>query len=416
MASVPDAKELEGRKQNESDPAPQSRDFFWDSITLYIVGTILALTAIDVVSEFLRGSDIKCYQPNETDSSLFSSVESYVNEFCSGYLPPLQFLPSVIAIHAIAILAPHFVWLNAYGADLDFFFRHVWKLERNRQQDTGDYSPSNYIISQQIEEAFCKYGRSNGMYWWYIFKILLQLFLCLVGIFLVTLVIFKLDEQNVTFPCPANERDARGDSWPLPDGEIVMCVFSPMNLLQKIWAVYLFLLGLAAFFILINLCQLMKWHTAELGFKHYAKFSFETGMSYHYFRPQVVSKVFRNNFAAQFQQNDTDQRQSTMDFLRYPFSPFNIQSNYDFLMVKLFRTDGGLAYIMKELHVLRLLRQKNRTDLSKLNLYRFNVIGSANGEGLHSTINFSYQSGYESLPVSGGLSWCTCKVCYYMSK
>jgi hypothetical protein len=168
MASVPDAKELEGRKQNESDPAPQSRDFFWDSITLYIVGTILALTAIDVVSEFLRGSDIKCYQPNETDSSLFSSVESYVNEFCSGYLPPLQFLPSVIAIHAIAILAPHFVWLNAYGADLDFFFRHVWKLERNRQQDTGDYSPSNYIISQQIEEAFCKYGRSNGMYWWYI--------------------------------------------------------------------------------------------------------------------------------------------------------------------------------------------------------------------------------------------------------
>ena len=379
MASLPDAKELEGRKDKDSsDPAPQSRDFFWDSITLYIVGAILGLTAIDVVSEFLRGSDVRCYQPNETESSVLSSVQDYVNEFCTGYLPTLQFLPSFIAVHAIAILVPHYVWLNAFGADMDFFFKHVWKLERNRQHDTGDYPPDNYVISREMERAFCtKYGRPNGMYWWYISKVILQLFLTLVGIVLVPLVVFKFDEQNVTFQCPASERDARGDSWPLPDRETVMCVFSPINLLRRIWAVYLFLLGLAVLFMVINMLQLLKWHTTELGFNDCANFSFQTGMSYHYFHPQVVSKVFPKNFATPFQPNNRYRFRTAMDFLRYPFSPYNIESDYEFLMVKLFRTDGGLAYIMKEVHVLRLLQELNKTDLSKLHLYRLDVAGSS---------------------------------------
>ena len=186
MMGLPDAKEAQGRKDKDSsDPAPQSRDFFWDSITLYIVGAILALTAIDVVSEYVRGSNVQCYQPNETDSSLLATVQNYVNELCSGHVPPLKFLPSFIAIHAVSILVLHYVWLNAYGADLDFFFRHVYKLERNRQPNTGDYPAINHTISREMEEAFGRYGRPNGMYWSYIIKVLFQFFLCVLGIFLV---------------------------------------------------------------------------------------------------------------------------------------------------------------------------------------------------------------------------------------
>ena len=355
--SLAHARELEGRKE-QPDPAPQSRDFFWDSITLYIVGVILALTAIDVVSEFIRGADVQCYQPNETQSDILSSVQNYVNEFCRGHVPTLQFLPSFIAIHAIAILLPHYAWLNAYGADLDFFFRHVSKLERNRKDDTGDYPAINYTISKEMEEAFSKYGRPNGMYWWYIAKILFQIVLCILGIILVPLVFFKYSEQNVAFQCPESESDAKGDTWPLPYRETVTCVFSPMNLLQRIWLVYLFLLAVAALFMLINLVQLFKWHTNELGFEDCAKFSFQTGLSYHYCHPSV-KRVFKRNFPT-----------------LYPFSPYSIESNYDFLMVKLFRTDGGLAYIMKEVHVFRLLREMNKTDLAIVNLYTLGVTGS----------------------------------------
>ena len=47
--AVPDAKGLEGRKNGENRPSVQSRDFFLDSVTLFVVGAILALSAIDVV-------------------------------------------------------------------------------------------------------------------------------------------------------------------------------------------------------------------------------------------------------------------------------------------------------------------------------------------------------------------------------
>ena len=147
MASIPDPKELEGRKKGQAQ-APQSRDFFWDSITLYIVAVILALTAIDVITEFVRGSQVQCYLPNDTDSSLLGSVQDFVNEFCSGRLPSLQYLPALIAVHAIAILAPHYFWLNAYGADLDFFFKHVSQISRIREK-MGDYPTINYAISKQ---------------------------------------------------------------------------------------------------------------------------------------------------------------------------------------------------------------------------------------------------------------------------
>ena len=62
------------------------------------------------------------------------------------------------------------------------------------------------------------------------------------------------------------------------------------------------------------------------------------------------------------------------DLLPYPTnSPYKIHSDYDFLMVKLFRTDGGLAYIMRDVHVSRLLQEKSKTDLSKVALYRLST-------------------------------------------
>lgn len=378
--ALPDAKGLEGRKESD-DPAPQSRDFFWDSITLYVVAVILSLTVIDVVTEFLRDSQVQCFLPNDTDSSFSSDIQNYIIEFCSGHLPALQLLPSVIAIHAISILAPHYIWLNAYGAELDFFFRHVSKLERTRKGETGDYPPINYAISKQLEEAFSKFSRRNGMYWLYIMKICLQFFFCIVGIVLVP-ALFRRGEQSIVFECPADESDTKRETWPLPDYETVFCVFSPLHLLQQIWVVYLFLLALTAFVMMVNLLLLVKWHTHELGFENCAEFSFQTGISYRYYYP-LMSIVLEKNLSNSMACGSTSSplhriKECFLPFL-FPFSPYSIRSDYDFLMIKLFRTDGGLAYIMKELHVIRLLQAKNRSDLGKLSLYRTPTGADSNG-------------------------------------
>lgn len=360
MASnLPDAKELEGRKE-QPEPPPQSRDFFWDVVILYAVASILALAAIDAVSEFIRGSDIQCYWPNETDSERLSSVGSYVNEFCTRYIPTLQLLPTIVVIHAILILIPHYTWFNAYGAELDFFFIHVWKLKRYRDQESGYYPNENYAIARQLKEAFHR-GRS-GMYWWYIAKILLQIILCLVGLFLVPTLLFELDEQNVTFQCPQSESEAKGDSWPLPDRETVICIFSPLNLLQKLWVVYIFLLALAVFFMTVNLLQLIKWHRNELGVESFAQFSFETGLPYHCYRPKIWNLLGKNSCLS-----------------LYPFSPFSIRTDYDFLMVRLFRTDCGLAYVMKEVTIGAALLDLDSRERLRLHVYRQNWNAKSGG-------------------------------------
>ena len=145
MASVgvPDAKELEGRKDGENRPSVQSRDFFWDSVTLYVVGAIPALSAIDFITEYVRGSDVQCFFNRSAIADSFENVGAYVNEKCAASLPPAEYLPAFIAIHAILILAPHYIWMNVFAAKLDSFFHLVSGLVRTRDPSTGDYPESN---------------------------------------------------------------------------------------------------------------------------------------------------------------------------------------------------------------------------------------------------------------------------------
>ena len=73
MFGIPTASGVEGRQraseEEEEDDggggaALRPRDFFWDTVVLYVVGVILGLTAVDVVTEFVRGSEVRCYHPN----------------------------------------------------------------------------------------------------------------------------------------------------------------------------------------------------------------------------------------------------------------------------------------------------------------------------------------------------------------
>ena len=74
-----DPKGLEGRKE-VGDVPPQSRDFFWDSVTLFVTAAMVSLTGIDVVAEFIRGSDVQCFVPNNSLAIGFEEVKDFVNE------------------------------------------------------------------------------------------------------------------------------------------------------------------------------------------------------------------------------------------------------------------------------------------------------------------------------------------------
>ena len=383
---IPDPRRVEGRKE-QPDPAPQSRDFFWDSITLYILAVILGLAAVDIVFEFVRRPSVQCYVVNDTTPSLLANVHDYVIEYCSGRLPRLQLLPTFIAAHATLILVWHYVFFNVYGGDLDFFFRHVSKLVRTRDHSTGDYPTVNYVISQQLQEAF---GRSNGMFRLYIFKIVMQFLVCVAGAVIALTWLFTEDERSVSFKC-SSDNETVGYYWPLPPLEEVICVFSPLRLLHNIWFIYLILLTVIAIIMIVSLFELVKWHPTELGFENCAEFSFQTGIPYTYYCPEIISIVVAGNidFAKNIlwgeisklpkeiqkevkKMNEVRRFFIALSVFLWPFMPYGISSNYDFIMIRLFRTDGGLAYIMKELHILRLLKEKNKLDLVKTYIYRIN--------------------------------------------
>ena len=358
---VPDAKGLEGRREGES-AAPKSRDFFWDSVTLFVVTAILALTAIDVVTEFVRGSEVQCFLPNGTKSSLLEGVKDYVNEKCAASLPAAEYLPAYITIHAILILAPHYIWLNLFGANLDFFFLHVSQLARKREPKTGDYPENNYVISKQLEDAFTSGYRSNWMYKLYLFKLAIQVFVSSVGF---ALVLWLFTDFDDTFRCPKKERDTQKEDWPLPN-EHVVCVFTSLRLLHKIWIIYLVLLAVAILCLIVAMFWLLKDHLTELGTEDHARFSFHSGLPLHHYVPPL--RLFRC-----FSGLGDNLYSVLSHFPSFSFAsdrPYRIRSDYDFLMIKLFRTDGGLAYILREVHALRLLKDENDLELARVSIHK----------------------------------------------
>ena len=355
---VPDAKELEGRKDGENGPPFQSRDFFWDSVTLFVVGAILALSALDFITEYVRGSAVQCFFNSSAAPDSFENVGEYVNEKCAGSLPPAEYLPAFIAVHAILILAPHYIWLNVFIAKLDSFFHLVSGLVRTREPSTGDYPESNYVISKQLDVFSSGTHRSNSMYYLYLLKLFGQIVIS-VGGFVLVVGFFR--DFNETFTCPEDREERLSGSWPLT-GETVTCVFTSLRLLHKIWLTYLVLLSITILCLLVAFIWLMGNHASELSLNKVAAFSFQTSLPFHHFTPPITLLMNRGGLS-----------QTAHSILSYLFPPsftrdnsYYIHSDYDFLLVKLFRTDGGLAQVLREVHLLRILKDLNSVELARI--------------------------------------------------
>ena len=381
-----DAKGLEGRKDGES-PAPQSRDFFWDSITLFVVGAIVSLSAIDAVSEFVRGSQVQCFFNNSAvkDPSLENFGE-YVNEKCGGSVPLAQFLPVIMAVHALLILAPHYLWLNAFGASLDAFFHLASGLSRTREPTSGDYPEKNYIISKQLDTFSSGKHRSNFMFIFYILKLIVQIVVTESGFVVVVLLLRDFSE---TFECPQNSDEISNADWPLTVS--ARCVFTSLGLLHKIWWIYIFLLQLSAFFLGVAFVWLIHSHTKELALDKVVSFSFQTSLPFHHYSSPIpklrggISPALHTILSVLCLPN-SDRKSS-----------FYIRSDYDFLLVKLFRTDGGLAGVLREVHMLRLLKEENNVELARVKSHN-TVIRNKDKSGM-SLIEYNMHIHHNTLRV-----------------
>ncbi len=330
---------------DKAESAVKSRDFFWDSVVLFVVSATLGLVAVDVITEFIRGGSVACFTGL---ADLSESQESYINSFCSGSLPLGAYLPMFIAVHGVLIAVPHYLWLNQYGSSFDFFFQLASTLSRVRETETGEYAPENHIAIQQLHDAFTKYSRSK-IFQIYVIKLAVQLIWALVGLIFVAAYFTNFD---ATFDCPDNSQKDR--FWPL--NETARCVFDSLRLLRIMWFAEIALLLLVIGGLSIALLWCASTHTTELGSKDHALFAFQSGLSPIYYVPWVrfvphACKTFFTSFPS------------------LACAGPRILTDLDFLVTRLYRTDSGLGYVFKEVQIQTRLKELLHTDQKKLSLH-----------------------------------------------
>ena len=150
-STTPDPKTLEDSSEEEEDSLGEpTREFSWDKLVLFVSTAIVALTAVDILTELLRGGDgVVCYVPEELNAS--ESQDNFIQSFCSQNIPDTQYLPIFVLIHGVLIGAAHFVWKSSFSNHFNYFFSTTRHLARLREEKTGDYPFQNFSIIKKLQ-------------------------------------------------------------------------------------------------------------------------------------------------------------------------------------------------------------------------------------------------------------------------
>ena len=326
----------------------QPREFFWDSIVLFVVYSIIGLTAVDVISEYLRGSSVECLVDRET--------QPYMNSFCSSSVSASEYFPIFMVVHAILIGAPHYLWLNHYGGSFEFFFQLASDMKLLRDENTGEYEKRNHQTVEKLEAAFGTYNRKR-IYVWYIVKLVYQCVFTVIG-FVVAIFFFTDFDEN--FPCPRSLNETYDNpQWPLPNQQ-VNCVFKSLRLIEVIRVADLILLILAFVGLISSFIWCATTHSTELGSKEAAQFSFQSGLAPKYYVPKVHKEMchFKNR------------KLNHCCFCCFKLVGAWIKNDFEFMVMKLFRTDGGLGHVLKEVQIDREIKHLNSIERRRLELHK----------------------------------------------
>lgn len=337
------------------------REFFWDAVTRYVAGIIISVAGINYLIQFLQGNRISCFTPK------FSS--DFFNVYCAPGVPKSQYFPAFMTVHAILILIPHALWTNNFSNSLEFFFTQVRKLDLSRNIYTGSHKKDDYTIINKILNIFSIHGQ-NGMYISYIVSVVVQIVIILAGMFVA---IFYFTDFKEVFFCPMRmDTHSELKFWPFKGP--IRCVSNSLNLFAAIRLLDLILLMLLLLSKFWSLVWCSASHSQILGMHEVALFSYQSGMSTKEY--EFDSKLTRNipGFAGHLLQ---------LLLLWTPFcgSGPRISTNMDFLMLKLYRTNKGLALMLRDMFIYSKIRDSNEYDLHVVKAHKIEQNCEALNEG-----------------------------------
>ncbi len=368
-----------GEKEGESI---EPKEFFWDQFLKYISTGILALTVLNVSVEFLRGGGVTCFtpstrvDPNSPEEEVYEITRNqadYINNYCARSIPRTEYFPIYILVHGILLVAPHYIWSALFKGDFDSFFSIVKRLDRLRDNSTGQYDLKNFDRVTKLEIEYG--GKRRWIFWSYMFKLLLQLAVC-VGSSIFSSTYFLNFAFN--FDCPEdlvieNETAIQPDHWPI--NTTVPCVFTSLRLLGLVRFGDHGLLTIAMILTFYGLLWCIRRHPKELGYQAITDFAFQSCLS-------PDSFVFPQAFPW---------RRLYSCFTRFPpkkgkrccnknclncrfftecqlFSP-RIQNDLEFMLMVLFRSDSSHGRVFKDIQVGKELKKQRDRDHQLLHLY-----------------------------------------------
>lgn len=342
----------EGEEDNGVKDQSALKDVFWDRIVVFLTAAIIALTALDILTELLRGgSQVACFIPDSLNVT--DGQETYINNFCAQSVPDTQYLPIFILTHGILIAAWHYIWRSSCASHFNYFFSLASQLIRLSDDPQGFYPQKNLIIISKLAYEFRTYKRSRILRW-YQLKLLAQI-LTSVASLLLSFLVFT--DFEVNFNCPRDLISA-GRSWPIPEVQ-VQCIFTSLRLFSLLQVVDVLLLS----FIVVALLGALLWsiwrHPNELGPENVAQFSFTSSISPSYYVPRPMlhnAKSFCRRFCSKQIFHELTQR----------FLVPRLTTDLDFLLMMLYRTDSGLGHTFREGQVYEEYKQLTDTDLQEL--------------------------------------------------
>lgn len=316
------------RDLDEENDAPDdisAGELFWDKLILFLATFIAALTAVDVLTELLRGGTAAvCFVPGELNAS--ESDDSFIQNFCSRSVPDTQYLPIFVLIHGVLIGAIHYVWKSSFTSRFHYFFSLAKTLARVRDEKTGLFPPQNANIVRRLQVEFSAYSH-RVVFTWYQIKLVVQVIAAVVSL-LVSFFVF--DNFDVEFKCPRPNLET--SIWPYP-GETVDCIFTSLRLFWLVRVVDVTLLFLIIICLVWGLLWSVLRHPNELSARDASLFSFTTGLDSSYYVPK---SALQNLSGFKFSE------------IKLRFFVPQISTDLDFFRMLLYRTDSSLAHAFWE--------------------------------------------------------------------
>lgn len=339
-----DPKDLADEKEDPDEAIVTSRELFWDKVVLFLAATIVALTAVDVLSEILRGdTGSVCFIPEEFNVT--ESQDAYIQSFCSQRIRKIRYLPIFVLVHGLLIGAGHYVWKSSFSKNFNYFFTLTKSLSRFKDKDTGEYPYLNVAIIKKLQLEFSVYDRQK-VFRWYLVKLVFQEIVAIASL-VFSLSFFALN-FDASFECPHEDEDT--SAWPYP-GMIVTCISISVQLFWLIRLIDLILLVALIVLLLWGFLKMSIWpHPKYLNTKQAALFSFTTGIDSTFYVPKsdshYIRAMFRNAFYWIGDRVVALLRRRAKDFDADPV-PL-ISTDLDFFLFLLYRTDSSLGHAFYE--------------------------------------------------------------------